>query len=139
MFIRRELGGTGTGCLFQFTYCGAVYCRNTCMLIPKYVIPELSPFYFLRSIGGYHFSSSKYKHFTCTCPRGGTVPVFLRKLMATCDFQGAGVLNPPPPSGSTHEDVHKSFASNITHIQNPCYLLSLLYGLCDQVRFSYID
>ena len=24
MFIRRELGGTGTGCLFQFTYCGVV-------------------------------------------------------------------------------------------------------------------
>ena len=22
MFIRRELGGMGTGCLFQFTYCG---------------------------------------------------------------------------------------------------------------------
>ena len=22
MYIRRELGGTGTGCLFQFTYCG---------------------------------------------------------------------------------------------------------------------
>ena len=21
MFISRELGGTGTGCLFQFTYC----------------------------------------------------------------------------------------------------------------------
>ena len=21
MFIRRELGGTGTGCLFQFAYC----------------------------------------------------------------------------------------------------------------------
>ena len=21
LFIRRELGGTGTGCLFQFTYC----------------------------------------------------------------------------------------------------------------------
>ena len=21
MFMRRELGGTGTGCLFQFTYC----------------------------------------------------------------------------------------------------------------------
>ena len=21
MFIRRELGGTGTGCLFQYTYC----------------------------------------------------------------------------------------------------------------------
>ena len=26
MFIRRELGGTGTGCLFQFTYC--VDCRR---------------------------------------------------------------------------------------------------------------
>ena len=24
MFIRRELGGTGTGCLFQFTYCVTV-------------------------------------------------------------------------------------------------------------------
>ena len=24
MFIRRELGGTGTGCLFQFTYCVSV-------------------------------------------------------------------------------------------------------------------
>ena len=23
MFIRRELGGTGTGCLFQFTYCAS--------------------------------------------------------------------------------------------------------------------
>ena len=23
MFIRRELGGTSTGCLFQFTYCDA--------------------------------------------------------------------------------------------------------------------
>ena len=25
MFIRRELGGTGTGCLFQFTYCDVVH------------------------------------------------------------------------------------------------------------------
>ena len=25
MFIRRELGGTGTGCLFQFTYCVGVF------------------------------------------------------------------------------------------------------------------
>ena len=24
MFIRRELGGTGTGCLFQFTFCDYV-------------------------------------------------------------------------------------------------------------------
>ena len=23
MFIRHELGGTGTGCLFQFTYCAS--------------------------------------------------------------------------------------------------------------------
>ena len=28
MFIRRELGGTGTGCLFQFTYC-AKYIQYT--------------------------------------------------------------------------------------------------------------
>ena len=27
MLIRRELGGTGTGCLFQFTYCEyTVFC-----------------------------------------------------------------------------------------------------------------
>ena len=25
MFIRRELGGMGTGCLFQFTYCDNMY------------------------------------------------------------------------------------------------------------------
>ena len=25
MFIRRELGGTGTGCLFQFTYCVSIW------------------------------------------------------------------------------------------------------------------
>ena len=25
MFIRRELGGKGTGCLFQFTYCEHVF------------------------------------------------------------------------------------------------------------------
>ena len=24
MFIKRELGGTGTGCLFQFTYCEGI-------------------------------------------------------------------------------------------------------------------
>ena len=24
MFIRRELGGTGTGCLYQFTYCDKI-------------------------------------------------------------------------------------------------------------------
>ena len=29
MFIRRELGGTGTGCLFQFTYC--VYYTLLCV------------------------------------------------------------------------------------------------------------
>ena len=31
MFIRRELGGTGTGCLFQFTYCVTwlfAYCKG---------------------------------------------------------------------------------------------------------------
>ena len=31
MFIRRELGGTGTGCLFQFTYCDtALYKITAC-------------------------------------------------------------------------------------------------------------
>ena len=33
MFIRRELGGTRTGCLFQFTYCD--YDEVTAML--KYI------------------------------------------------------------------------------------------------------
>ena len=28
MFIRRELGGTNTACLFQFTYCGATRCGS---------------------------------------------------------------------------------------------------------------
>ena len=28
MFIRCELGGTGTGCLFQFTYCELVIGKN---------------------------------------------------------------------------------------------------------------
>ena len=28
MFIRRELGGTGTGCLFQFTYCEEWRCQQ---------------------------------------------------------------------------------------------------------------
>ena len=31
MFIRQELGGTGTGCLFQFTYCD-IYIHNTIKL-----------------------------------------------------------------------------------------------------------
>ena len=29
MFIRRELGGTGTGCLFQFTYCDKYIYKHT--------------------------------------------------------------------------------------------------------------
>ena len=28
MFIRRELGGTGTGCLFQFIYCAYKRVKN---------------------------------------------------------------------------------------------------------------
>ena len=35
MFIRRELGGTGTGCLFQFTYCGYVQCVVTLDDFPR--------------------------------------------------------------------------------------------------------
>ena len=30
MFIRRELGGTGTGCLFQFTYCAITMSIHAC-------------------------------------------------------------------------------------------------------------
>ena len=33
MFILPELGGMGTGCLFQFTYCG----HGKCTLTPKNV------------------------------------------------------------------------------------------------------
>ena len=33
-------------------------------------------------------------------PRWGSVPVFIQKPTATCDFPGG--LNPHPPSGSTH-------------------------------------
>ena len=28
VFIRREQGGTGTGCLFQFTYCGYIFSKQ---------------------------------------------------------------------------------------------------------------
>ena len=39
MFIRRELGGTGTGCLFQFTYCeNRIYERNKEERLLKYII-----------------------------------------------------------------------------------------------------
>ena len=34
MFIRRMLGGTGTGCLFQFTYCDICY---TCNIRPCFL------------------------------------------------------------------------------------------------------
>ena len=38
-------------------------------------------------------------------PRG-SVPDFLRKPVATCDFPGEeGGLDPRPPSGSTHESI----------------------------------
>ena len=37
MFIRRELGGTGTGCLFQFTYCESVRSReDICFLFESH-------------------------------------------------------------------------------------------------------
>ena len=34
MFIRRELGGMGTGCLFQFTYC------DTCTPGPHILVSQ---------------------------------------------------------------------------------------------------
>ena len=39
MFIRRELGGTDTGCLFQFTYCAAA-----CSSVFVGSLPSLIPF-----------------------------------------------------------------------------------------------
>ena len=39
MFIRRGLGGTGTGCLFQFTYCVASLCAYiTDFLLQRYML-----------------------------------------------------------------------------------------------------
>ena len=35
--------------------------------------------------------------------QGVSVPVFLRKPIATCDFPGRGVSTPCPLSGSAHE------------------------------------
>ena len=47
MFIWRELGGTGTGCLFQFTYCDnhcLVCFSNTDNSISKCELPNLAQF-----------------------------------------------------------------------------------------------
>ena len=38
MFIRRELGGTGTGCLFQFTYCDTVNVLHFCVKISVFQV-----------------------------------------------------------------------------------------------------
>ena len=38
MFIRRELGGTHTGCLFQFTYCETMTPLKS---IPKFLLKFL--------------------------------------------------------------------------------------------------
>ena len=40
MFIRRELGGTGTGCLFQFTYCAFI--RNSDLKKYIHIVAALS-------------------------------------------------------------------------------------------------
>ena len=37
MLIRRELGGTGTGCLFQFTYCDISKSYLTCLFSIEYL------------------------------------------------------------------------------------------------------
>ena len=39
MFIRRVLGGTGTGCLFQFTYCDEL--RNTFAILFGLLVTEV--------------------------------------------------------------------------------------------------
>ena len=38
MFIRRELGGTGTGCLFQFTYCTHGFVGRIWKLFEKVIV-----------------------------------------------------------------------------------------------------
>ena len=38
MFIRRELGGMGTGCLFQFTYCEGNIFSSVCVCIDEYIL-----------------------------------------------------------------------------------------------------
>ena len=43
MFIRRELGGTGTGCLFQFTYCDVLFGTNMSRQTVQSVRIKLSP------------------------------------------------------------------------------------------------
>ena len=46
MFIRRELEGTGTGCLFQFTYCAFIIHVNklaSSAKQPGFMISHLSP------------------------------------------------------------------------------------------------
>ena len=50
MFIRRELGGTGTGCLFQFSYC-VVWC------VERFdrLLPEVA----IKSYINTHFSVSQ--------------------------------------------------------------------------------
>ena len=40
MFIRRELGGTGTGCLFQFIYCVFTDVGTPCLIL-TYILVNL--------------------------------------------------------------------------------------------------
>ena len=46
MFIWRELGGTGTGCLFQFTYCEVInrHCTDSQEIFNPKFLRTLLPY-----------------------------------------------------------------------------------------------
>ena len=47
MIIRREIGGTGTGCLFQFTYCETVWATTKlgrCVGLPHHYVFAMMTF-----------------------------------------------------------------------------------------------
>ena len=61
MFIRRELGGTGTGCLFQITYCVELRHHGTVLL--RTFWPEAA--YFFKN---FNFSTNRHINSLTTLP-----------------------------------------------------------------------
>ena len=61
-----------------------------------------------------------------------SVPVFLRKPIATFDFHGFGVFEPPapPPSGSAHVLVLKKKRTKLETCAN-LHKFCVLYTFCD--------
>ena len=61
-FIRRELGGTGTGCLFQFTYCGYIFSKHFGIHCSVNIISlcHLYPFGECQLPNGLHFAPQTF-------------------------------------------------------------------------------